>query len=244
MNRAVAHARAETMQLARFPAYVVPTLALPGLLLLFLGRQFERGEPERLLAGFAATALLTVTLFQFGVGIAMTRTAAWEAYLRTLPVSTSSRIAGRVLSATVFAAATVLVVTVVAIAVYDATPSLTRFALLFVALVVGSVPFAFLGIALGYWLPPRAAVPIANLVFFPLVVSGAFWTRVPSDIPRGVDLASQSLAPRSWMEILDSISTGDSALPWHHVAALAAWGGVFFALAWWGFRRDEGERFR
>ncbi len=244
MRLALAHARAETLQLARYPAYVLPTLALPALLLLFLGRQFEQGEPERLLAGFAATSLLTVTLFQFGVGIAVTRTTPWEAYLRTLPVTISARLGGRVLSAAVFGVATLAVVTVVATTVYDASPSPGRSVLLVVGLLLGSVPFAFLGIAFGYWLPPRAAVPVANLVFFPLVVSGAFWARPTDEIPREVDLASQFLPTRSWMEILDSIATGDSPLPWHHVAALAAWGAAFFALAWWGFRRDEGERFR
>ena len=244
MKLAFAHARAETVQLARYPAYILPTLGLPGLLLLVLGRQFEDGEPERLYAGFAAMSLLTVTLFQFGVGIAATRATPWEAYLRTLPASIAARLGGRVLSGTVFGIATFAVVTVIATTLYSAAPPPGRFALLVLGLLVGSVPFAFLGIAFGYWLAPRAAVPVANLVFFPLVVAGAFWARPGDDIPYGVDLASQFLPTRSWMEILDSIATGDSPLAWHHVAALAAWGVVFFALAWWGFRRDEGERFR
>ena len=36
MRLALAHARTETLQLARYPAYAIPTLALPALLLLFL----------------------------------------------------------------------------------------------------------------------------------------------------------------------------------------------------------------
>ena len=46
------------------------------------------------------------------------------------------------------------------------------------------------------------------------------------------------------MEILDSVATGDHPLPLHHVAALALWTVIFGALAVWGYRRDEGERFR
>jgi hypothetical protein len=45
------------------------------------------------------------------------------------------------------------------------------------------------------------------------------------------------------MEVLDAVATGDHAVPLLHVAALAAWGLAFYALAWWGYRRDEGERF-
>jgi ABC-2 type transport system permease protein len=157
-------------------------------------------------------------------------------------VSATSRLTGRVLSALVFAAATVGVVTVVGTTVYDASMPAWRFAALALALLVGSVPFALLGVALGYLLPPRAALPIANIAFLPLVIGGALWAR-PEGIPHAADLTSQTLPTRSWMEVLDSVATGDHALPPHHVAALAGWSGVFFAAAWLGYRRDEGERF-
>lgn len=244
MRLALVHARAETLQLARYPAFWLPTVGFPAIVLLFFGRQLERGEPDRLLAGFAATALLTVSLFQFGAGIAVTRATPWEAFLRTLPVPVATRLLARILSALVFAAATLIVVTVVAVAVYGASPPAWRFALLFLALLIGCIPFVLLGIAFGYWFSPRSALPLANLIFFPLAIGGALWTRPSDDIPRSIDLGSQCLPTRSWMEVLDSIATGDSPLPWHHVAALAAWSLVFFALAWWGYRRDEGERFR
>lgn len=242
MRLALAHARAETQALIRFPAYAVPTLAFPAILMLLFGRGFERGEPERLLAGFAATALLTVTFFQFGVGIAISRTTPWESYLRTLPVGAVTRIAGRVLSALVFAVATVTVVGVVGISVYGASLPAWRYATLACALLAGSVPFALLGIAFGYWLPPRAALPIANLAFLPLAIGGALWAR-PERLPREADVASQMLPTRSWIEVLDSVATGDHPLPLHHVVALAGWTLVFGALARWGYRRDEGERF-
>jgi ABC-2 type transport system permease protein len=240
---ALAHARAETANLARYPAYAVPTIVFPAVLLLVLGRRFEQGEPDRLLAGFAATALLTVTFFQFGVGIATSRTTPWEAYLRTLPVSATTRLAGRVLSALVFAAATVTAVGVVAFTVYRVELAPWRLAALAVALLAGSVPFALLGIAFGYWLPPRAALPVANILYLPLAVGGFLWMRPNEDVPRDVDVASQLLPTRSWMEVLDSVSTGDHPLPLHHVAALVAWSALFAGLAWWGYRRDEGERF-
>jgi ABC-2 type transport system permease protein len=148
-----------------------------------------------------------------------------------------------VLSALAFAAATVTTVAVVAFTVYDAAMAAWRLAALGVALLVGSIPFALLGIAFGYWLPPRAALPMANLLYLPLAVGGFLWMRPTEDVPRDVDVASQFLPTRSWMEVLDPVATGDHPVPLHHVAALTAWGALFFALAWWGYRRDEGERF-
>ena len=148
------------------------------------------------------------------------------------------------LSALAFGAATTALVALVATTVYGAAPPAWRFAALVVGLLLGSMPFALLGIALGYWLSPRAALPVANLLFLP--------SRSPGRCGRGrttgsldeADVASQLLPTRSWIEILDSIATGDDPLPLHHVVALAAWGAAFLALAWSGYRRDEGERFR
>ena len=53
--------------------------------------------------------------------------------------------------------------------VYGATLRIPRAVAVLVGLVLGGVPFALLGIAFGYWTPPRAALPIANLAFVPLV---------------------------------------------------------------------------
>jgi ABC-2 type transport system permease protein len=240
---ALAHARAETANLARYPGYSVPTIAFPAVMLLLFGRHFEEGEPDRLYAGFAATALLGVAFFQFGVGIATSRTTPWETYLRTLPAGPGTRLTGRVLSALTFAAATVGAVSLVAFAVYGVQMAPLRAVALGSALLVGCIPFALLGIAFGYWLSPRAALPTANLLYLPLAIGGFLWTRPTEDVPHAVDVSSQLLPTRSWMEVLDAVATGDHAVPLLHVAALTAWGLVFFALAWWGYRRDEGERF-
>jgi ABC-2 type transport system permease protein len=236
------HARAETLQLLRYPSYSLPTLALPAVFLLVFGRGLATDEPERLLAGFAATALLMVTFFQFGVGIAVTRATPWETYARTLPVGPSTRLAARVVSALAFATATVTVVGVVAISFMGARPSPLNAAALLLGLLLGAIPFALLGIALGYLVPPRAAFPVANLVYLPLAIGGALW-RPLENAPRGVDLVSQLLPTRNWIEVLDPLATGRGRVPVHHFAALTGWALVFGALAWLGYRRDEGERF-
>ena len=243
MRLALAYAKAETIEYGRYTPYSIPTLALPTVLMLLFGHQFVEDRPERMVAGFAATALITVALFQFGVGIAMGRVTPWETYLRTLPATAATRIAGRILSALAFAFVTVLVVMVAGAAVYGADPAPVRFAALVLALVLGSVPFGLAGIALGYWLPPRSAMPIANILIIPLIIVGFLWARPPDDLPRSADIASQLTPTRSWAEVLESISTGDHPLPVHHVAALVGWTVVLFALAWWGYRRDEGEQF-
>ena len=228
----------------RFPAYWMPTLGFSALALLLFGRHLERGRARAPVRGVRGDGAPHGRVLPVRRRHRAGRATPWETYLRTLPVRAGERLAGRVLSALAFAAATTAIVALVATTVYGAAPPASRFAALVVALLLGSLPFAFLGIALGYWLSPRAALPVANLLFLPLAIAGSLWTRPSADIPREADVASQLLPTRSWVEILDSIATGDAPLPLHHVAALAAWGAVFLALARMGYRRDEGERFR
>jgi len=244
VNLAFAHARSETTQLLRIPAYWVSTIAFPIVMLLLFGRRSSDDGPERLLAGFAAMAVLGVAFFQFGLGVAADRMFQWETYLRTLPAGAGTRLFARLLSALCFTAFTVAAVGLVASLAFDASIPVWRWVLLVTGLLLGGIPFALLGVTLGYWLPPRAALPVANLVFLPLAIGGSLWARPSADIPREADVASQLLPTRSWIEILDPIATGDGSIPPHHVAALASWTALFGALAWWGFRRDEGERFR
>ena len=91
MRLALAYAKAGTIEYGRYTPYSIPTLALPAVLMLIFGHQVVDDEPERMVAGFAATALITVSLFQFGVGIAMGRVTPWETYLRTLPAGAANR---------------------------------------------------------------------------------------------------------------------------------------------------------
>ena len=242
MSITLAHARAEVVQLLRYPAYALPTLAFPGILMLLFGLQLEGPDADRLLAGVLATAVFGVAFFQFGVGIAASRESPWEQYARTLPVRPGSRLAARVIAALGFALAAALVVMLVGGAAVGVRLEPVRYLWLVAALIVGGIPFALFGIALGYWLRPRAALPVANLLFLPLAIGGSLWGK-PDDPPPELDRASLVLPTRSWMEILDPITAGASTIPLRHVAALAGWSVVFGLLAVWAYRRDEGERY-
>src|SRR5262249_17917878 len=145
---------------------------------------------------FAGFAVIGVAFFQFGVGIAADRASPWEAYLRTLPAGPGVRLAARLLSAAVFAIATAVVLVVAAVAARGACLSAVRWAGLATALLLGIVPFAFLGIALGYWAPAKAALPLANLLYLTLAYVGGLWFR-PSRLPGSFREVSRLLPTRA-----------------------------------------------
>jgi ABC-2 type transport system permease protein len=235
-----AYARATTLELLRYPSFSVPALAFPATLFLVFSRA-SSAAPAARLAGFAAIAVLGVVFFQFGVGIAAERDSTWELYLRVLPVPAQARVAGRVCSALVFATAAATVVGVVAAGTTTVALAPWRWLALAGALLAGALPFGLLGISLGYLLRPRAALPVANLLYLPLSYAGGLWGG-PSSAPGGTGRVLDLVPTHAWAATLwAAVGVGDADPA--ALVSLAGWTAVFGAGAAWAYARDEGERF-
>jgi ABC-2 type transport system permease protein len=240
MRLVALHAWWQTVELARYPAYLVPTLLLPAVFFLFFVPGLDGDATPRMVT-FAGFAVIGVAFFQFGVGIALERVSAWEVYLRTLPVGPGARLAARLLSASTFASAAAALVLLTAVLTTNAALAPLRWLALGPALLLATVPFALLGIALGYWSPPRGALPIANLLYLGLAYGGGLWLR-PRALPHPVSVVSPYLPTRALADALVALAAGGfRARAWLTLALFAL---LFGALAAWGYRRDEGERFR
>jgi ABC-2 type transport system permease protein len=241
MRLILVHARAMTLELLRYPSFSVPTLAFPALFfLLFVAPRGDR-DATLLLASFAGFAFLAVAFFQFGVGIAAERETPWERFLRALPAGASVRFAARLLSGTVFGLASAGLVALAAVASTDAHLAPVRWGTLALVLVFGAVPFALLGIALGYWVTPRGALPVANILYLVLAFAGGLWT-TPAHLPSAVASVSPLVPTRQFGNVLWGAAEGRVWQP-RNWLLLFVWGLAFAVLAGWGYARDEGRRY-
>jgi ABC-2 type transport system permease protein len=239
---ALVHARVMTLELVRYPAFLVPTLVFPAMFFLFFAGSARGVAATLAMCSFAAFATIGVAFFQFGVGIAAERASPWEAYLRTLPAAPAVRVGSRLLSAAVFAASAAVLLVAVALVTTDAALSPARWLELAVVLVLGLVPFALFGIALGYWATPRGALPLANLIYLALAYGGGLWIR-PQRLPAAVAAVSPYLPSGRLQHALAGVVRGS---PWNvrDWLPLAAFSALAAAAAFAGYRRDEGTRFR
>lgn len=242
MRLALVHARMQIVELVRFPGFTVATLVFPALLFALFGLPRAGAQPNVMLASYAAFSVLGVGFFQFGVGGAIERATPWHAWLRTLPLPARVRIAARVLSACAFAFAAIALVVAVSLATTSASLSPTAWLRLAAALAAGSLPFVVLGLTIAYWTSAKSALPVANVLYMLLAYCGGLWTG-PADLPHAVRAISPWTPTRQWGDVLWPAVTG---APWGatHWLLLAAYAGVFAALAACGFRRDELQRFR
>jgi ABC-2 type transport system permease protein len=242
MRLIFAYARTQTLELLRIPGFSIATLAFPSLFFLLFGLPQADRHPEQLLAAYAAFAVLGVGFFQFGVSAAIERVTPWATFVRTLPAPVLTRIVGRVLSALVFALAAVGALVALALATTETSLSQGQWLRLGVALLAGSVPFVMLGIGIAYWTSPKSALPVANILYMLLSYAGGLWTG-PHGLPHVVERVSPYTPTRQWGDVLWPAVAG-SAWSGRHWLALLAYTALFGAVAVWGYRRDEGQRFR
>ena len=242
MRLAWAYTKAQTLELLRYPSFSVPTLAMPAILYVVVGAHRLQAPPNVIMVSYAAFAVLGVAFFQFGVGVAAERVVPWHRFLRVLPATTFARFSARIATALVFGSLSAAGVVALALATTNAGLPAARWAAVAGVMLLGAVPFALLGIAIGYWQTPRGALPAANLLYFGFAyLGGLFGASVASG---GIVGRIQPYVPtHAWLALLASASVGGRFAP-SDVAVLVIFACVCGALASWGYKRDEGQRFK
>lgn len=238
----VAHTRTQALALLRIPAFSIPTLVFPTMFFALFALSFAKSSPAvagPVMLSYVAFAIIGVTLFQFGVGVAADRALPWERYVRTLGAATATRFAARTIVAMAFAllasAAVVILATLTTSIHYNPLQWLT----IALCAAIGGVPFTLFGLAIGYWTVPKAAVPIANICYLLLSFAGGLWIP-PADMPHFAQLISPYTPTRQFANLLWNAPSGISL---EAVSALALFGVVFAVIAAIGYRRDERARY-
>ncbi|MBW0104369.1 ABC transporter permease [Pseudonocardia sp. KRD291] len=246
MTLLAAHYRFQVLEQARIPIALVSSAAFPALSLLFFVVPFDfASSPDAATTAVVQLIVFAVMisfLFTFGVGVADDREKSWDPYLRTLPAPAWPRIAGRVLTGATFALLSIIPVVIVGALFTEATASPVQLLLGMLALVVAGLPFLFGGLAIGYSLPVKVALPVTNLIFFPISFAGGLLIP-PTLFPSWLQTFSALLPSRGARDlvVLAVVGTPPDVVA---IVVLAGWIAVTGALTVWAYRRDEGRRFR
>jgi len=242
MHLAWTYTRAQTLELLRYPSFSVPTMIMPAVVFAVIGARRIHAPANLVLVSYVAFAILGVAFFQFGVGVAAERASPWHSYLRTLSAPTLTRFSGRVFSGLFFGLASGAVVAVLAVVTTDVHLSAIHWGEITGVLVLGAIPFALLGIAIGYWMTPKGALPAANLLYFAFAYLGGLLGA--SVTGTGLTGTIQRYIPtHAWLSLL-ATAAGEHRFSVSDLAALVAFTVFCGLLASVGYCRDEGQRFR
>ncbi|MGI8879734.1 MAG: ABC transporter permease [Jatrophihabitans sp.] len=245
MNLVWLNARIQLQELFRYPSVTVPSFALPTVSYLIFGLPAVGGDAIRadyVLLSFAAFSVLGIVMFQFGVGIAADRESPWERYVRTLPATPATRFAARLVVALIFSIISVVPLGVLGCLVSPVSLDVGQWLRTALALLIGSIPLGLLGIALGYLLTERGALPITNLLYLPLAYAGGLFSSGQGALPHAAAAVSPWLPTRQWSDLLHDFGMA-GRMPLHPLLSLLGYGVVFAMIAVLAYRRDESRQY-
>jgi ABC-2 type transport system permease protein len=241
---AMTHAKAQLIETFRLPVAVVGSAFWPAASMLAFVVPWVGDDPAAATyatASMVTFAVMSTNLFQYGIGVAEDRSQPWEPYVRTLPAGALPRFAGRLTAGLALMVFALLPVVLIAAFFTPATITAPAFLAAAGATVLVAVPFIFMGLAIGYSLPQKAAIVVAQVLFFPLAFGGGLMSG-PGGAPGFVEAMAPYLPTGGAVRLMWA-AVGDQPVSAGSVISLVAWIVLLGAVATWAYRRDEGRRF-
>jgi len=244
--------RLECVRMLRDPRYLALAVIAPvGFYLLFAtlfgGRPATSGgqlpATVEIMVAMAAYGAIWGALAATGPRIAHERAGGWLEQMRAMPLTGRQVMAGRLAAGMVVALPALALVCATGAVVKDVRLSAVEWVTLIGATWLGSLPFALMGVAIGYAVGAETAFPLSYGLYMAMSALGGLWVP-PSQLPS------------SFLHVADALPTFRLAdLGWHiaaghaptlvDVAVLAAWAaglGAVAALAHRGPRRVRSVR--
>jgi ABC-2 type transport system permease protein len=242
--------RSEFLMRLRLPGYVIPTILFPLMFYALFGLSHSQAALAGttlgvyLLASYGTFGVIAISLFAFGVGVAVERGQGWMQVKRASPMPRFAYFAAKIAMSMLFSLAMLLLLFALAMVAGHARMPLASWAGLTAILLLGVLPFAAMGLAIGYFAGPNSAPPICNVIYLPMSFASGLWVPLQF-LPKAVQSIAPFLPPYHVSQLaLNRIRGGAfGASDWIHVAALFGFTLLFLILAAVGYRRDEGKTY-
>lgn len=192
-----------------------------------------------LVATYGTWGVMGASLFGTAAGLASDRGLGWLQVKRATPMPPFAYFVAKVVVSMAFSAIVVLSLFVLGIALGGVRMSVTAFAALLGTLVVGSVPFAAMGLALGYFAGPNSAAPTINLIYLPMSACSGLWMPIMF-LPKIVQKFALAMPPYHLAQLaLGVVGAGARESAFVHWDVLIAFTMICFGIARIGFQRDQ-----
>lgn len=244
---ALTHAKWSLIEQFRIPiawigSILFPVLAFCFFVLPIAAVREDSANALQAIMSMLVFAFMVNCLFSIGLDLASQRSRPWAPYLRTLPGSSSARIAGLIISTLVSVLFSVTPVIVVGLIFTAAQPDPALLALGVLMVIVTAVPSALIGVIIGTTCGEKAAIAVVQVVMFTMAfASGLFLP--PMLFPDWLEVATRFLPVRAARELSVAVA-GGQAIEWWMLVSIGAWTVALAIVAVWLFRRDEGRRYR
>lgn len=236
----------EFLKNLRLRMYTASVLSFPIMFYILFGLVLNGKEaiagtavPTYLIATYGTFGVMGASLFGTAAGLASDRGLGWLEVKRASPMPPFAYFAAKIVTSLTFSAIIVLALFSLGVTFGGVRMPLTHFAGLFGTLVLGSLPFSALGLALGYFTGPNSAPATINLIYLPMSFCSGLW--VPfMFLPKIVRQIALVLPPYHLSQLaLGIVGAGRHESTATHWEVLLAFIMICLGIARIGFQRDQ-----
>lgn len=235
----------EFLKLGRNKAFSLAVVGFPLMFYVLFG-VMNKGEHQGsvdlakyMLGGYCTFGLVSAALFGIGVGLSSERTLGWLELKRASPMPAMAYLLAKCITAQAFGAIVVAVLMAVGVLFGGVHLGAVEVVKVFAMALVGTIPFASMGLLIALLVPPTAAPGIVNLIYLPMSFMSGLW--IPLHLlPRWL----QALAPVLPTYHLSQLMLGifgyaDAASRTSHWLGLAGFTLLMLGASWAVFHRAE-----
>lgn len=238
--------RSELLRTLRNRRFFILTLIFP-LVLFYVIAGPNHHDRSLGHTGIPATLYFMVSISSFGTMTAMLsagariaaeRSTGWNRQLRISPLTSREYFRAKIVTAYLVAIASILLLYAAGMSL-GVSLSLSRWAGMFIHVLIGLIPLAALGVLLGHLMPYDSTGPVIGGTTAVLALLSGTWFPIPA---HGFvhDLALQ--LPPYYLVEAGRIGIGGQAWGAHGWVVLTAWTAVLTLLARRAYLRDTGPR--
>jgi ABC-2 type transport system permease protein len=233
--------RLELRRFVRIRRAVVFSAVLPAVFFLTFSASSTGSVAGLAVAPYLMVSMATYgtmnALFVGGARIAAERAIGWPRQLRVAGLSPREYVSSKVVVAYLTGIPGLLVVFVIGATVKNVHLSASHWLLSAISIVIGLLPVAALGVAVGYSARPDSLQALLGIGSALLALLGGMFA--PADNFPRVLLDICKLLPTYWSADAGRAVLRGTWLGWHGVFVLTVWTLALGAVAAWLFRRDS-----
>ena len=227
----------------RTPGFVLPSLAFPLMFYLFFGVVFSAGgNATYLLVSYGCFGIMGPAMFNFAMNIASDRAHGWLTLKRLSPMPTAAYLLAKFTTALVFSLLIIVALFSIAAVFADVRLNSGQWLLLALVLLLGTAPFALIGLILGLTLSDKAAPGVVNLIYLPMALLSGLWLPIHM-LPTALQHASWIWPSYHLSQIgLKIIDMDQGYALWLHLLVLLLTSALLAVITVLAFRRLTVEK--
>ena len=242
-------AKFEFFKFLRLPIYSLSILLFPTMFYILFGLSFGRGEFGPIASAlyyaitYGAFGIIGAALFGFGVGVAVERGQGWMLLKRASPMPPLAYFLAKVFMAAMFGLIIVLILLALGALFGGLRLSVGELLSVIGVLVVGTLPFSAMGLALGYLVGPNSAPAVVNLIYLPMSFAAGLWIPIQV-LPAFFQKLAPYLPTYHYAQLSLGIVGADrgGGAGWH-LLVLGGFTLAFLIAAVFLYFRDEGQTY-